>query len=258
MPQDKRSLLKDLTLSESWQAAIEKFPSGMIVYTHLVRGRLTYLSGRSIEGKQHYNVPREILGERQPYYNYLYSPQAEQVVIVEGQADAITFAEWDISAVALGGMNASDELLKSLRQHKRLFVALDNTTEANVKSRDIAIRLGGQTYLPQLSHAVKDANDWLAKYGANAADAAEMLNQARPWLAVEVQHAAGLDGLARQDAIRQLFTYAQSLDEYALSMFKAAMEGLDIKGRTFADLLKATQDNEPKTEEVPDNDSPRS
>ena len=94
MPHDKRALLKDLTLSEMWQKAIEKFPAGMIVYVHLLRGRLTYLSGRSIEGKQHYNVPREILGERQPYYNYQYSPRAEQVVIVEGQADAITFAEW--------------------------------------------------------------------------------------------------------------------------------------------------------------------
>jgi hypothetical protein len=30
------------------------------------------------------------VGERQPYYNHLYSPQAEQVVIVEGQANAIT------------------------------------------------------------------------------------------------------------------------------------------------------------------------
>ncbi len=103
MPHDKRALLKDLTLSESWQAAIQKFPVGMIVYMHLVRGQLVYLSGRSIEGKQHYNVSREILGERQPYYNYLYSPHAEQVVIVEGQADAITFAEWGIPAVAIGG-----------------------------------------------------------------------------------------------------------------------------------------------------------
>jgi DNA primase len=257
MPQDKHTLLKDLTLSDNWRAAIEKFPTGMIVYLHLVRGRLMYLSGRSIEGKQHYNVPREILGERQPYYNYLYSLQAEQVVIVEGQADAITFAEWGIPAVAIGGMVASDELLKILRQHKRLFVALDNTTEANTKSREMAIRLGGETYLPQLPHAVKDANDWLAKYGANAADAANWLNQAQPWLEIEVQHAAKLEGIARQDAIRQLFTYAQALDEYALAMFKTAMEDLGIRGRTFSDLLKATETAGTQREDTSDNDMPQ-
>ncbi len=256
MPQDKRSLLKDLTLSESWHAAIEKFPAGMIVYTHLVRGRLMYLSGRSIEGKQHYNVPREILGERQPYYNYLYSPQAEQVVIVEGQADAITFAEWGLPAVAIGGMTASDELLKSLRQHKRLFVSLDNTSEASTKSREMAIGLRGETYLPQLPHAVKDANDWLAKYGANTADAAAMLNRAQPWLDVEVQQATRLEGIARQDAIRQLFTYAQSLDSYGLAAFKTAMEELDIKGRTFGDLLKATETSETHSERDSDDSMP--
>lgn len=256
MPQDKRSLLKDLTLPDHWRTAIEKFPAGMIVYAHLVRGRLVYLSGRSIEGKQHYNVSREILGERQPYYNYLYSPQAEHVVIVEGQADAITFAQWGISAVAIGGMLASDELLKSLRQHKRLFVALDNTTEANMKSRDMAIRLGGETYLPRLPHGVKDANDWLAKYGANATDAADFLNQAQSWLDVEVQYVAKLDGIAKQDAIRQLFIYAKSLDEYHLTMFKVAMEDLGIKGRIFSDLLKAVQPDDNSTQEEVNNDMP--
>src|SRR5687767_256905 len=161
-----------------------------------------------------------------------------------------------IPAVAIGGMAASDDLLKSLRQHKRLFVALDNTTEANPKSREMAIRLGGETYLPQLPHAVKDANDWLAKYGAKATDATEMLNQAPLWLEVEVMHATKLEGIARQDAIRQLFTYAKSLDEYRLTTFKVTMEDLGIKGRIFSDLLKATQDHEPKTEEASNDDMP--
>ena len=111
MPQDKRPLLADLNLSDNWRMVIQKFPSNMIVYIHTKQGRLTYLSGRSIEGKKHYNPPRDIIGERQPYYNHLYSPPAEQVVIVEGQADAITFAEWGIAAVAIGGMQAADELL---------------------------------------------------------------------------------------------------------------------------------------------------
>ena len=47
MPQDKRPLLADLNLSDNWRTVIEKFPPGMIVYIHLERGRLTYLSGRS-------------------------------------------------------------------------------------------------------------------------------------------------------------------------------------------------------------------
>jgi DNA primase len=93
MPQDKRKLLADLNLPEKCRGVIAKFPAGMIVYVHLERGRLGYLSGRSIEGKQHYNPPRDLLGERRPYANHLYAGDADQVALVEGQADAITFGE---------------------------------------------------------------------------------------------------------------------------------------------------------------------
>jgi len=247
MPQDKRALLADLNLSDHWRTVIQKFPPNMVVYIHMEQGRLTYLSGRSIEGKKHYNPPRDIIGERQPYYNHLYSPQAEQVVIVEGQADAITFAEWGIPAVAVGGMQAAEELLKQLKVHPRLFVALDNTEDARAKSRSLALTLKGETYLPTLPADVKDVNEWLQK-GATADDALTLLNKAESWLAVEVQHTANLEGLERQDAIRELFTCASGLDDFSLAEFKSLMAGIGVKGRIFAEMYKAAQSQKEKTE----------
>jgi DNA primase len=73
VPPDKRAVLADLHLSDMLRAVINKIPVGMVVYPHLDVGRLCYLSGRSIEGKQHYNPPRELIGERQPYANPVYS-----------------------------------------------------------------------------------------------------------------------------------------------------------------------------------------
>ncbi|MBZ0296387.1 MAG: hypothetical protein K8L99_27750 [Anaerolineae bacterium] len=247
MPQDKRPLLADLNLSDNWLTVIQKFPTNMVVYIHTDQGRLTYLSGRSIEGKKHYNPPRDIIGERQPYYNDLYRPQAEQVVIVEGQADAITFGEWGIAAVAIGGMQAADELLNRLKTHPRLFVALDNTDDARAKSRSLALTLKGETYLPTLPGDVKDVNEWLQK-GAVADDALTLLNKAESWLAVEVHHVANLEGLERQDAIRGLFTCASGLDDFALAEFKNLMAKLGVKGRTFAEMYKAAQSQKEKTE----------
>jgi len=72
-----------LNLPDTWRNVVNKFPSGMLVYVHLEKGRLTYLSGRSIEGKKHYNPPRELIGEKQPYRNPLYYGEVEQVVLVE-------------------------------------------------------------------------------------------------------------------------------------------------------------------------------
>lgn len=259
MPQDKRQLLADLNLSDNWRTVIQKFPSNMIVYVHMAKGRLTYLSGRSIEGKKHYNPSREIIGERQPYYNHQYSQQAEQVVIVEGQGDAMTFAEWNIPAVAINGMQAADELLNQLRVHPRLFVALDNTDEANAKSRAIALSLGGETYLPKFPPGVKDANEWLSQHQASSDDALSMLNKAENWLTVEIYHAANLEGIARQDAIRNLFQHAATLEKFALAEFKSMMAKIGVKGQTFNEMLKAAQSQHEQREgdEMPEvlNDS---
>jgi hypothetical protein len=239
MPQDKRPLIADLNLSDTWRSVIYKFPPGMIVYVHAVSGRLSYFSGRSIEGKRHYNPPREIIGERQPYYNHFYNPKAEQVVVVEGQADAITFGEWGIPALALGGMKLSDTLLNSLREFHRVFVALDNTEDAQEQCRVMAQTLGSRAYLPQLPDGVKDANEWLAKHQATTDDVNKMLNRAPRWLMTEVERASQLEGIEQEDALHDIFRYADQLDELTLARFKGMMAKLGIRGRTFNELVKA-------------------
>ncbi len=247
MPSDKRPLLDGLNLSGTWCGVLHKFPAGMLVYVHLEKGRLTYLSGRSIEGKKHYNPPRDSIGERQPYYNHLYTPAAEQVVIVEGQADAITFGEWGIAAVALGGMQTADELLKQLRAHPRLFVALDNTDDARARSRAMALALKGETYVPTLPAEVKDANEWL-KRGATTDDALALLNQAQGWLALEVERVGKLEGLERRDALQEVFSHAAGLTDFAIAEFKEHMAQIGVKGRPFSDLLKAAQSQKESAE----------
>ena len=240
MPQDKRTLVAELNLPDKWRTVVSKFPSGMLVYIHQERGRLAYLSGRSITGKQHYNPPREILGERRPYANHLYSTDAEQVALVEGQADAITFGEWGIPALAIAGMHVSDGLLTALRQHRRVFVTLDNTPEALEKSREIARRLGSTAFIPRLPDGIKDANDWLTQGGTIEA-VQETLNRAKTWLQTEIERAAFLVGLERKDTVRDLFQHAMDLDELELSDFRTALAKLGIKGRAFNDLLKAAR-----------------
>jgi hypothetical protein len=253
MPQDKRPLLADLNLPDKWRAVIAKFPAGMLVYIHLERGRLAYLSGRSISEKKHYNPPREILGERRPYYNHLYSPDTERVVLVEGQADAITFGEWGVPALAVAGMHVTDELLTALRQHRRVFVALDNTPDAIEKNREIAKALGKCALIPRLPEGVKDANDWLLN-GGTAESVGDGLNGAKTWLHTEIERVAFLVGLERKDAVRDLFTHAIDLDEMELSEFRVALAKLGIKGRVFNDLLKAARG---KVEKEADDDMPQ-
>lgn len=241
MPADKRPLVADLNLSDTWRKVIRDFPGDMLVYTHLDQGRLVYLSGRSISTKKHYNPPRDAIGERQPYYNYGYSPDADQVVIVEGQADAVTFAEWGIAAIALCGMSLSDALLTRLRQHRRVFVALDNVPETAEKTRALCQSVGASAHIPHLPNEVKDANEWLVKLNPTPEQVAALLNHATPWLEAEVQRVGNLMGLAREDGIRDLFRYAAQLDEFGMAHFKNQMGKIGIKARMFNDLLKVSQ-----------------
>jgi DNA primase len=241
MQPDKHSLLADLNLPDHWRSVIQRFPPGMIVYVHTEKSRLTYLSGRSIEGKKHYNPPRELVGGRQPYYNHAFSHDSDYVVVVEGQADAISFAEWGIPALALGGMRVSSDLLDTLRRCRRVFVALDNADDARQQAHLIAQALGGKAYLPQLPEGVKDANEWLAAHHATADDAHAMLNSAKSWLMSEIKRVGQLEGLAQEDAIRDLFCHVQDLDPLTIARFKTMMTGLGISARAFNSLLKTTQ-----------------
>jgi DNA primase len=244
MPRDKRLILSDLHLPDKWRQVISSFPSQMLVYIHLDNGRLVYLSGRSIEGKQHYNPPRDLIGERQPYFNHLYTADAAQVVVVEGQADAITFGSWDVPAVAVAGIHVDDHLFSILRRHRRIFVTLDNTPDAMEKNRQIAHTLGKSAYIPHLPDGVKDANDWLVHHEGTAEVAAAALNKAQSWLETEIQRVAFLTGLERKDALRDLFQEAVDLDEIELSEFRAALAKQGVKGRAFNDLLKAARSQE--------------
>ncbi|MFW5709593.1 MAG: hypothetical protein ACOCX5_05170, partial [Chloroflexota bacterium] len=175
---------------------------------------------------------------------HCYADDAEQVVVVEGQADAITFGEWGVPAVAMAGMTVSDDLVERLKRHERVFIALDNTDDASVQGRVIAGALGGRAYLPQLPPSVKDANLWLARDKATSDDAANLLNNAQNWLLAEINRVGNLEGLARDDAIRELFTHMDELDTFLLTQVKEGMGKIGVKARVFNEMLKASSNGD--------------
>jgi DNA primase len=106
---------------QSWikQERVPGMPHHMLIYPHLERGRVVYLSGRAIEGMgdptgrpQHWNPPRQLAGPRRPYYNVYWDTLSQPVrfnaLIVEGQGDALTLAQWELPAVALVGCSLPD------------------------------------------------------------------------------------------------------------------------------------------------------
>lgn len=141
-----------------------------LIYPHYQGGKVGYYSARNIlgaeinkEGREvkAYNLPVVLAGARQAMYNHVYGRRAEQVVIVEGQADAVTLGEWGLAGVALAGTSWEDhrELLKALAErHETVYIGLDadQAGENALQGRDnnwpLGHILGPMTRVVRWSH----------------------------------------------------------------------------------------------------------
>lgn len=161
-------------------------PPGMLVYPHFERGNCVYLSARAIGEKRHWNPPSKKFGQRQPYFNYQYHGHVDEVVVVEGQADAVTWAQWGVAAVASCGLSSPKwlELLGELRKrHQRVVLNIDNEPDKNSDGWRAVVDgvKAAETVLgpaaPVLQLEWKDANDCL-KQGMTTEEALEALVKA--------------------------------------------------------------------------------
>lgn len=228
--------------------AVLSIPGDMIVYAHRERGRVVYLSGRSIEGKRHYNLPEESGGKKRPYVNEplrLDDDVAGDVqLLVEGQADAISLGMMGIEATALCGL-AADEL-KGMTH-----VALDNDDAGVNKALDLALsfdplcrvvtwpatikhKVDGQNHLE-----VKDAND-LVRGRVSPADIGGILKNS-PMAISLLAARAGAAGADDKEVIGRFFEVFCSLDEVLSTRLKPSLAGHLCKGSMaqFNRLLKA-------------------
>ncbi len=217
---------------------------GAIVYVHRDGGRIVYLAGRSIEGKHHYNPPSDLAGPKHPYLNAPYSIRAEEVIIVEGQADAVTLGGWGFPALALAGSGLSGDLAGRIERHVErsavVYVVPDGDGHTNVAG--LAGAVEPLLRVVALPDQVADVNAW-AQDGATAEGFRELLDAARCWLDLQIEKAAAAQGAARDKAIEALFPLLAQLSPLALARYKGRVIGAleEIGARDFNGLLKAVK-----------------
>lgn len=173
----KWSALRQIELKPDW--IDDGYIPGMLgrkrlIYPHMINGRVRYMSGRSIEEKFHYNPPMVLMGERMPYFNHVYRQKGDEVVIVEGQGDAVSLGQLGVEAVALNGVAPNESLVEALKHHKVKYVGTDSDKVGIQNSQRLGELIGPMTRLVNWgfwnhtwtdqsgdSHFVKDANDLL-------------------------------------------------------------------------------------------------
>ena len=245
--------------------ALLKMPPGLLVYPHVERGRVVYLAGRGIQEKRHWNLPQDLVGSKQPYYNAVWRGAVPLVVVVEGQADAITLAQWNIPAVALAGCappspsqgetrgeggagrGEGGTHIKALARCATVVIALDSDDAGQAAVPDLAAALlkAGviATRLRIVRWPAKDANAWQQEGAVTPNDVQDLLGAAPTWLAVLLEQAVAIsDDLARDTAIYNLFAVLPALTTLELARHKQdVVDRLDITVETFETLLKAAR-----------------
>lgn len=270
---DRKDLEGDFDLhgiekSHPARKAILGIPADMLVYPHVVGGRVRYLSCRSIEGKRHYNLPVDLVGQRQVYFNHVYGHSEKKCVIVEGQADAITLGQYGIPAVALAGVSYKDHqglLVDLANRHPFLFLGIDSdeagskALQGNDGSWPLADILGGMVRVVRWGNE-KDANDLLKKwlYENKSEDEVkrgfyELLDTATPLVVVMAKWAGGLRGPEQDEAFERVFEVLGKIKPILIEKYKETMcNFLGIGMRQFGNMLRKVQGKgEEKDEDKP-------
>lgn len=114
-----------------------------LVYAHKVNGRIVYLSRRQLPGHdvirnndqemewKSFNPYASLAGDKVPFFNHMHLRDRGRVVIVEGQGDAITLAQWGIPAMALCGSawkNIEAEIKMLQDKYETIYFAADADT----------------------------------------------------------------------------------------------------------------------------------
>ena len=227
-----------MTVNVDWlrEDEIRGMPGHLLIYAHAKLGRVGYLSGRNIGEKRHYNLPVELAGDKQVFFNQAWKPQAARVVLVEGQADAWTLGQWDVPAIGLGGAYADERLVALLGKHETIYVGLDNDRAGEHNRDKVLDEIGPLARCVEWPE--KDANEWL-KRGATAEACAALLKSAPTWLEVVLARTQAVEEEKRDDEMRHVFALLIRLDTFALMRRRTDIaKQLNLSSDTFESLLK--------------------
>lgn len=248
----------------------------MVVYPHLSGGRVRYFSGRGVHEKHHYNLPVELAGARQPYFNAEWSATEDVCVVVEGQADAVTLTQFGLPCVAMAGVNLDEGMIKRLEGHKTFYVGLDSDKAGKANEWKIAKALGPMCRLVEwngimaLTHwkdaegveqKIKDANDLLRAFNQTERDFAGQQKGlldalgTSPTLAEAMAAWAGLQqGAERDTALRSAMDVIVKMDELSIAQYQGDLsKKMRITSREFTRMVKTYLDQAKKKDENGEN-----
>lgn len=247
-----------------------------LVYTHVVGGRIAYLSLRQIEDDnlpKKYNLNSVLAGERQLYLNPAWASSENFCVIVEGQADAISLYQLGIPAVALNGVAADERIAYFLGAKRKeserrpvFYLGLDPDKAGTLATSKVAKLLGPMTRIVGWRGIagqktfdgrdgkieIKDANDLVLAMNqvgmdldAQKKEVGVRLNTSPTYVEVLAGWVSGLEGVEQDDARRQAMQVFAMMSEVERSDYGSKLAKImGMRLSDFQRVLKSTAEME--------------
>lgn len=209
--------LHDVDVLSGPVQAVLRMPPNMLVYGHWVGDRCVYVSGRGIGVKRHWNGPRDLVGERELFWNHV--RMRGSVVVVEGQADAVSLGQLGVPAVGLCGLGVGDlpQLARMLADVK-VFLALDMDEAGQRLVADFARVLGPTTRVVSWPGG-KDANEALLG-GMDERGVKRVLAEAPPFVVLLARMAAEGPPMEVDVRRRAALEVAALLDDVEMALWR--------------------------------------
>lgn len=252
-------------LANGWIAGIMGRPR--LVYPHVFFERVTYMSTRNLKWdderligepdkhRKSFNPRKDLIGERQPYFGFNYKADAKKIIIVEGQADAITVAQWGFVPVALAGVHLGEFWGKTLAErHETIYFATDGDKAGQAAIRGkhgdwpIADELG--PLVMTVRWPVKDANDLRQEYAKREVPEAQQvqrvqyrLDAATPVAVLAAREASRMrSNVDRQKAFERAFEIIAKIPAKTVGlMLSELVKATGMKYQEFNRALKAAK-----------------
>lgn len=193
----------------------EASPDGWLVYVHRAAGRVVSLSARAITPAARMPDPKD-KSRNLPGTRHIYRAEAkgdDNVIIVEGQADAESYRQAGRSAWALCGAALTERDLVELKRRKNTYLALDADVKLE-RVEQLAGELGPLTLIPPaLPEATKDGNAWLQAGTLTPEALAGWLAGARPFIELAVAQARNCPAHELSERTRALIALIAKLPE---------------------------------------------
>lgn len=180
-------------------ALADAIPTGYLVYVHRLHDQITYLTGRATFTDDQAKKSRNIKSPKQLFWAT--HRQRGPLIVVEGQACAITAWQWGYNAVALCGTSLDERNIKTLSKYPGVYLTLDE--DATQKIARVADKLGPLTMIVSGLPA-HDLNDWLVKANGDGGEMADLMERARPWIEVVIDQAKTAPGFELEDQLDHL------------------------------------------------------